>query len=143
LKQNLMKPKCLTLIALVTLPLALAVAQKPERFEKADANHDKMLSLDEANAYLVGEFFNALDKNKDGKLTKAEALAAKDATQAEAFRVRDANADGTVTLAEALAYGKKKGLANELMKAADKNKDGKLSLEEINAYYASKAGPAR
>ena len=138
-----MKTKFLTVIALVTLPLALAVAQQPERFAKADANHDKMLSLDEANAYLVGEFFSALDKNKDGKLTKAEALAAKDANQAEAFRVRDGNADGVVTMAEALAYGKKKGLASELMKAADKNKDGKLSQEEINAYYASKAGPAR
>ena len=139
-----MKTKCLTLIALVTLPLALAVAQNPERFAKADANHDKMLSLDEANAYLVGELFSALDKNKDGKIAKAEWMVSKgDATQAEAFRVRDANADGVVTLREALAYGKKKGLAKELMDAADKNKDGKLSLEEINAYYASKAGPAR
>ena len=125
------------------LPLALAVAQSPERFAKADTNHDKFLSLDEVNAYLVGEFFYALDKNKDGKLTKAEALASKDPAQAEAFRSRDLNADGVVTLAEALAYGKKHGLAKELMKAADKNKDGKLSYEEIKAYYASKAGPAR
>jgi Ca2+-binding EF-hand superfamily protein len=138
-----MKTKYLTLIAFLSMPLAFALGQAPERFNKADANHDKMLTLDEANAYLVGEFFNAIDKNKDGKLTKAEALAAKDATQAEAFRSRDGNADGVVTMAEALAYGKKKGLAKELMSAADKNKDGKLSLEEINAYYASKAGPAR
>jgi Ca2+-binding EF-hand superfamily protein len=141
-----MKRKFLTLIALVTLPLPLALAQTkaPERFAKADADHNKMLSLDEANAYLVGELFSALDKNKDGKITKAEYLVNKgDANQAEAFRVRDANADGVVTLPEALAYGKKKGLAKELMTAADKNKDGKLSLEEINGYYASKAGPAR
>ena len=138
-----MKIKYLTLIALVLLPLPLAVAQAPERFKKADTNHDKMLSLDEANAYLVGELFGSFDKNKDGKVAKAEWLVSKDATQAEAFRSRDANADGAVTLPEALAYGKKKGLAKELMDAADKNKDGKLSLEEINAYYASKAGPAR
>ena len=138
-----MKTKCLTLIALITLPLALAVGQAPERFAKADANHNKMLSLDEANSYLVGELFSALDKNKDGKLTKAEWNPGKDAAKAEAFRSRDANADGVVTLAEALAYGKKKGLARELMTAADKNKDGKLSSEEIKAYYASKAGPAR
>ncbi|MFZ1218299.1 MAG: EF-hand domain-containing protein [Chthoniobacterales bacterium] len=139
-----MKTKCLTLIALVMLPLAFARAQSPQRFAKADANHDKMLSLDEANGYLVGELFSALDKNKDGKIPKAEwMMASKNASQAEEFRVRDANADGIVTLAEALAYGKKKGLARELMTAADKNKDGKLSLEEINAYYASKAGPAR
>lgn len=130
------------LIALVTLPLAFATAQTPERFAKADTNHDKFLSLDEANAYLVGEFFSGLDKNKDGKITKAE-LGTKDAAQAEAFRSRDLNADGVVTLDEALAYGKKHGLAKDLMKAADKNKDGKLSFEEIKAYYASKAGPVR
>jgi hypothetical protein len=140
-----MKTKFLTLVALITLPAALVVAQTkaPERFAKADADHNKMLSLDEANAYLVGELFSALDKNKDGKLTSAEWNPGKDASKAEAFRVRDANADGVVTLPEALAYGKKKGLAKELMTAADKNKDGKLTLEEINAYYASKAGPAR
>ena len=125
------------------LPLPLAVAQTPERFAKADTNHDKMLSLDEANAYLGGELFSALDKNKDGKLTKAEWNPGKDAAKAEAFSSRDANADGVVTLAEALAYGKKKGLASELMKAADKNKDGKLSYEELKAYYASKEGPVR
>lgn len=138
-----MKIKYHTLIALVLLPLPLAVAQSPERFAKADTNHDKRLSLNEANAYLVGELFSSFDKNKDGKITKAEWLVSKDATQAEAFRVRDANADGTVILAEALAYGKKKGLAKELMDAADENKDGNLSSEEIKAYYASKAGPAR
>ena len=138
-----MKTNYLTLIAFLSMPLAFAVGQTPERLNKADANHDKMLSLDEANAYLVGDFFGALDKNKDGKLTKAEALAAKDASQAEAFRSRDANADGVVTMAEALAYGKKKGLAADLMRGADKNKDNKLSFEEIKAYYASKAGPAR
>src|SRR6476660_9706762 len=138
-----MNTNYLMLIALVMLPLAFATAQSPERFAKADTNHDKFLSIDEANAYLVGEFFSGLDKNKDGKLTKAEALASKDPTQAEAFRSRDANADGVVTLDEALAYGKKHGLAKDLMNAADKNKDGKLSYEEIKAYYASKAGPAR
>jgi hypothetical protein len=139
-----MKTQCLTLIALVALPLAFARAQSPQRFAKADANHDKMLSLDETNGYLVGELFSALDKNKDGKIPKAEwMMASKNASQAEEFRVRDANTDGVVTLAEALAYGKNKGLAKELMTAADKNKDGKLSLAEINAYYASKAGPAR
>lgn len=138
-----MKTNCLTLIAFLTLPLALAVAQTPERFARADTNHDKLLSLDEANAFLVNEIFSALDKNKDGKLTKAEWNAGKDAAKAEAFRARDANADGVVTLAEALAYGKKHGLARDLMKAADKNKDGKLSYEELKAYYASKEGPAR
>ena len=138
-----MKTNYLTLLALITVPLATAVAKTPDRFEAADANHDKMLSLDEANAYLVAEIFGARDKNKDGKLTRAEWNISNDAAQAEAFRVRDANADGVVTMDEALAYGRKKGMAKELMTAADKNKDGKLSAEELKAYYASKEGPAR
>jgi Ca2+-binding EF-hand superfamily protein len=137
-----MKTKYL-LIALATIPFALAWGQTPERFAKADANHDKFLSLDEANAYLVNEIFSARDKNHDGKLTKAEWNVSKDAAQVEAFRVRDANADGIVTLEEALAYGRKKGMAKDLMKAADKNKDGKLSYDELKAYYASKEGPVR
>ncbi len=131
------------LIALATLPLAFAAGQTPERFAKADANHDKFLSLDEANAYLVNEIFSSRDKNHDGKLTKAEWNISKDTAQVEAFRVRDANADGIVTLEEALAYGRKKGMAKELMKAADKNKDGKLSYDELKAYSASKEGPVR
>jgi hypothetical protein len=138
-----MKTNLLTLIALISMPVAFAAAQTPDRFAKADANHDKFLSLDEANAYLVNEIFGARDKNHDGKLTKAEWNISKDAAQVEAFRVRDANADGIVTMDEALAYGRKKGMAKELMKAADKNKDGKLSPEELKAYYASKEGPVR
>jgi Ca2+-binding EF-hand superfamily protein len=138
-----MNLKYLTLIALVTVPLAFVSGTTPNRFEQADTNHDKMLSLDEANAYLVGELFGPRDKNKDGKLTRAEWMISKDSAQAEAFRVRDANADGVVTMDEALAYGRKKGMAKELMHDADKNKDGKLSSEEIKAYYASKEGPVR
>jgi len=139
-----MKKISLTLIALVTVPFALVAGKTPDRFDQADKNHDGMLSLDEVNAFLVGQIFGPRDKNKDGKLTRAEWMAgSKDAAQAEAFRVRDANADGVVTMAEALAYGRKKGMAKELMEKADTNKDGKLSIAEIKAYYASKEGPVR
>lgn len=138
-----MKTIYLILIALAAMPLTLSAGPARDRFAQADKNHDKSLSLDELNAYLVGEIFGSRDKNKDGKLTRAEWMVSKDSAQAEAFRVRDGNADGVVTLAEALAYGRKKGMAKELMLAADKNKDGKLSFEELKAYYASKEGPVR
>ena len=141
---HLMKTNYLMLIALATLPLTLAPGQTPDRFDEADANHDKTLSLDETNKYLVAEIFKTRDSNKDGKITRAEWMIVKDEGQtAEEFRQRDANADDVVTMDEALAYGRKKGMAKELMTAADSNKDGKLSSEEIKAYYASKEGPAR
>ena len=139
-----MKIKCLTVIALIAVPLALASGKTPDRFQQADKNHDGMLSLDEVNAFLVQEILGPRDKNKDGKLTRAEWMAgSKDASLAEAFRVRDANADGIVTMEEALAYGRKKGMAKELVQKADTNKDGKLSMAELKAYYASKEGPVR
>jgi Ca2+-binding EF-hand superfamily protein len=102
-----------------------------------------MLSLDEVNAFLVQQVFGPRDKNKDGKITREEWMAIKGEGQAEDFRVRDANADGVVTMDEALAYGRKKGMAKELVQKADTNKDGKLSMAEIKAYYASKEGPVR
>lgn len=140
---HLMKTNYLILIALTAMPLTLSAGQTPDRFAQADKNHDKSLSLDEANAYLVGEIFGPRDKNKDGKLSRAEWMVSKDPTQAEEFRSRDGNADDVVTMEEALAYGRKKGMAKELMRAADTNKDGKLSFEELKAYYASKEGPVR
>src|SRR3954463_301903 len=128
-----MKTNYLMLIALATVPLAVVAGKTPDpnHFEAADANHDGTLSLDEANAYLVGEIFRARDKNKDGKITRAEWVVSKDAGQEQQFRERDANGDGIVTMDEAIAYGRKKGMAKELMRAADKNKDGKLSAAEI------------
>ncbi|HKP03770.1 MAG TPA: EF-hand domain-containing protein [Chthoniobacterales bacterium] len=138
-----MKTKSLLLIAVAALPLAFATAKTPDRFDQADRNHDGMISLDEANAFLVQQIFGPRDKNKDGKVTREEWMVIKGSGQAEDFRVRDANADGVVTMDEALAYGRKKGMAKELMQKADTNKDGKLSMAEIKAYYASKEGPVR
>ena len=115
----------------------------PDRFNEADANNDKALSLDEANGYLVIDIFSARDKNDDKKLTRAEWMASNDAGEEKSFRDRDGNRDGVVTLDEALAYGRKKGMAKELLRDADADKNGQLSKKEITAYYASREGPVR
>jgi hypothetical protein len=132
---------------LATVALAMtayqATAGTPSRFDQADVNHDKFLSLEEINAYLVGEIFDSRDKNKDKRLTRAEWGTSIASGREKEFRDRDTNNDGVVTMEEALAYGRKKGLAKELLLKADRNKDGKLSFEEIKAYYASKEGPVR
>jgi Ca2+-binding EF-hand superfamily protein len=137
----------LQLTKLAVLALAVAVCQTaaaaPNRFDQADANHDKLLSLDEINTYLVGEIFDSRDKNKDKRMTRAEWGTAIESGREKDFRDRDANNDGVVTMDEALAYGRKKGLAKQLLHDADTNKDGKLSREEVKAYYASKEGPVR
>lgn len=143
-----MNIKHLQLTTLAAVALVMAACQTttqttPNRFETADVNHDKFLSLDEINVYLVGEIFDSRDANKDHQMTRAEWGTANDPGREKQFRDRDANNDGIVTMDEALAYGRKKGMAKQLLAKADTNKDGKLSEEEIKAYYASKEGPAR
>ena len=132
-------------LPLAALGLALAGCQTtaPNRFNKADTNHDGKLSRDEINTYLVTGVFESRDTNRDGKMTRAEWLVGEDPGQEKVFRDRDANHDGVVTLEEAIAYGRRKGTANALVRKADKNKDGSVSREEITAYYGSKEGPAR
>ena len=110
-------------------------------FDVADANHDGKLSRDEANNYLVNKVFTGVDANHDGVVTRQEATAA-DPDQAAEFNKRDLNHDGQMTRAEAIKYGQAHGVVNQVMSEADKNHDGSLDQSEVQAYYASREGPA-
>jgi EF hand len=109
-------------------------------FDRADANHDGKLSLDELNTYIVNQIFDSRDANHDGKMTEQEWTGG-DPTRLADFKKRDANGDGVVTKEEAIAYGRKHGLARKIMQEADKNHDGFLDRAEVQAYYASREGP--
>ena len=111
-------------------------------FELADVNHDGKLSRDEASDFLVNEIFNSRDANEDGRMTKKE-WSAGDPSRAADFEKRDANDDGVVTKEEAIKHGRRRGIANEIMREADKNHDGGLDKAEVQAYYASREGPPR
>ena len=87
--------------------------------------------------------FDARDANGDRQMTREEWGGAEDAGQTKAFGDRDANRDGMVSFDEALAYGRKKGMADQLTRAADTNKDGTLSREEVTTYYGSREGDPR
>ena len=136
------------LIALALVASAVTACQTtspnpPNRFDQADVNRDKSLSLDETNNLLVGEMFAARDANKDKQLTRAGVVEGDNAREVKSFRERDANGDGNITMEEALAYGRKKGLAKQLMRDADTDKNGQLSSAEVEAYYGKREGPAR
>jgi hypothetical protein len=139
----MIKPNCLSRRALAAFCLGLAGCQttQPNRFDQSDINHDGKLSRDEINSYVVTSVFESRDANHDKKLTKAEWLVGKDTGREKLFRDRDANHDGVVTLDEALTYGRKHGIANQVVREADTNKDGVVSREEITTYYGSKEGP--
>ncbi|HET6409280.1 MAG TPA: hypothetical protein VFG14_15445 [Chthoniobacteraceae bacterium] len=126
------------LIAIVGLVSVGCQTTAPDRFARADKNHDGQLGRDEINENLVVEVFQSRDANGDKRLTLAEWLAADDKGQEKIFRDRDANADGVVTLEEALAYGRTKGAADKVIRGADTDHDGQLSRQEMTTYYGSK-----
>ena len=109
-------------------------------FDRADANHDGKLSLDELNVFIVNQIFDSRDANHDGRMTEEEWTGGDPARLAD-FKKRDANGDGIVTKEEAIAYGRKHGIAKKIMREADKNHDGFIDRAELQAYYASREGP--
>ena len=109
-------------------------------FDRADANRDGKLSLDELNIYIVNQIFDSRDANHDGRMTEQEWTGG-DPKRLADFKKRDTNGDGVVTKEEAIAYGRKHGLANKIMHDADTNRDGVLDSAEVQAYYASREGP--
>ena len=62
----------LTALCIALAGLQARAGQPPDRFAKADTNHDGKLSLDEVNYYLVVTIFESRDANHDGKMTLQE-----------------------------------------------------------------------
>ncbi len=112
----------------------------PSRFAQADKNKDGKLSVDEANEFIVIGLFDSLDKNKDGKLVLTECAVESAPATVTKFRSRDTNKDGALTKDEALQYGRTKGIASKAFPKADKNQDGSLCPAEVTAFYGDKEG---
>jgi len=112
----------------------------PSRFAQADKNKDCKLSVDEANEFIVIGLFESLDRNKDGKLVLAECAVEGAPVTVTKFRRRDTNKDGSITKDEALQYGRTKGIASKAFPKADKNQDGALSTAEVTEFYGDKEG---
>ena len=74
----------------------------------------------------------ALDLNRDGSITRAEAQQARTAM----FTRSDTNSDGYLSEAERNAAGNGNGMGRQGMGAADTNNDGRVSREEaMNQPY--------
>ena len=116
--------KSVLLAALITLAPAVLLAANPAAPAGAPRGE--------------GQWFNRLDTNHDGVITKEEATAASDARIAKTFDALDTNHDGMITQDEMRASAearreKMQAEAAARFKAADKNGDGLLSKEEAAA----------
>jgi Ca2+-binding EF-hand superfamily protein len=117
--------------------------QQPNRFDRADTDHNGCLSRAEISDMIVTDLFNARNTSQDGRLTREQWVVPGDDAANKVFSKADANHDGVVTLEEAKAYGRKIGVGKKMTTEADKNGDGCVDRAEVQAYYASKEGPAR
>lgn len=105
-----------------------------QRFARADANKDGVLSPQEISQMVDTRMFAARDADKNTVITVNECTAAELADH----KAADTNNDGSVTLAEFSAHASKSPERKAGFKQADSNGDGVLNEGEAEAYYASK-----
>lgn len=115
---------------------------------RADTDGDGRVSRAEADADATGrtgEWFEKLDKDKDGYVTQEELRQARELRRGqaeakfeEAFKTADANSDGQLSLDEVQAKMPK--LAERFDKV-DKDKNGLLSKEEMQRGHHRRPEP--
>lgn len=138
-----MQPSFKLLSALILAAASLSSCQTaaPNRFDTADVNKDGKLSAGEVSDFYVVSVFDTRDGNKDDRMTLEEWVVAGDKMQTANFKRRDANKDGVVTKAEAVSYARKHDSLKAVFTEADTNKDGSVSREEARAFYGKNEGP--
>jgi Ca2+-binding EF-hand superfamily protein len=113
-----------------------------------DKDKDGFISKTEAAGHpMLAKRFDAIDSNKDGKLSKEELQAAHQAMRekhrerADAqFKAADKDGDGALSVQEAEAAARER--VARMFERLDTNKDGKLTQEEMRAGHGHQRKPA-
>jgi Ca2+-binding EF-hand superfamily protein len=117
-----------------------------QRFAQVDKNGDGVIDRNEAAAHpMLPKYFDDIDVNKDGRLTKEELQAKRQERRSrflanfdEKFTAADRNGDGALTREEAQAGNI--GRIVEHFDRIDLNKDRKVTREELRAIIRSRLG---
>lgn len=122
--------------AQITLPEPTQAQKQAlqQRWAKADTNQDGYIDRAEADALNpISKNFDALDADRDGRLSQAEMKN----SVLDRLRAADTNQDGDIDRAEADASLPRVARAFDRL---DLNTDGKLSVEEVQQVASGFAG---
>jgi len=118
-----MKIVVMILSYLLILAFSGGVFAQGDSFERADANKDGYINIDEYNA-AVNSKFNEYDSNKDGVIDKNEFNSNKDKKAALEFEFLDRDKNGKLNMEEFKAG------AAARYQMYDQNRDGLLGKSE-------------
>lgn len=110
-------------------------------FKLSDVNSDRKLSKQEFTDGVVEVMFPKYDTNSDGVVVLAEWQAAEGKGNNKFFADRDLNKDGKVTKAEALKSASKGPRLAAMFAEVDVNADGYITVTEIEAYKKAHPKP--
>ena len=116
------------------LLLSSCTTTEPDRFDMADTNDDKAVSLDEFDRFMLESIFAEADADGDKKVTFEEWKAANPDAEKSKFSAPDTNKDGVVTPQEAKDHFDRQGTMKDLFNKIDTNGDGLVTRDEVAAY---------
>lgn len=105
-------------------------------FKELDLNGNHKISLSEIQEAAVTGVFNTYDADRDGVITKAEWRKKDPAGDGSFMRQRDLNRDGKITREEALTFVKRQGFCHDVLGQADRNNNGTIDRKEAAVWIA-------
>lgn len=108
--------------------------EKDTLFISLDVNKDRRLSLSELENGVADGFFKTYDANQDGMVSTAEWRKLDPAGDPVFMKQRDPNRDGKITRKEALAAIHRRGFCREVLQDADRNNNGFVDPPEARLW---------
>jgi Ca2+-binding EF-hand superfamily protein len=130
-----MKSSPLVFVSWTSVVLFASCAAPGRReFNALDSNRDKKVTEAEFFDHITSESFRALDADHDGKVTRKEWVAKESTPRSRRlFTTFDMNHDGAVVPAEFTASKTKRRQISNIFHTVDRNHDGGLEWNEVHS----------